>query len=72
MFLAAVYDEHGEYDDHPGRVDQQVGGFFNPTKQTSVSEPEKFKGVSIKQFPKATLFNFWSSRDFLTLLKTVR
>ena len=50
--MAAVYDEHGDYGDHPDRVDQQTGGLFTPTKQTS--EPEKFKGVSIKQFPKDT------------------
>ena len=50
--MAAVYDEHGDYDVATGEVNQQTGGLFTPAKQ--VSEPEKFSGVNIKQFPKDT------------------
>ena len=48
--MAAVYDEHGDYDVGPDTVVQQTGGFFTPLKQKS--EPEKYSGVSVKQFPK--------------------
>ena len=44
--IAAVYDDHGE---NPG---QQVGGEFTPIK--IVSSPEKYGGVSIRQFLKDT------------------
>ena len=50
--LAAVYDDHGDHDDNSGTVNQQVGGRFTPEKQ--LSDPEKFGGVTIKQFPKET------------------
>ena len=50
--MAAVYDEHSEYPVETDGAVQQVGGIFTPPKQTS--EPEKFSGVSIKQFPKDT------------------
>jgi hypothetical protein len=48
--MAAVYDEHGDHDAEPGAVAQQTGGFFTPSKK--VSEPEKYSGVSVKQFPR--------------------
>ena len=49
--MAAVYDDQEELDDTPGPV-PQVGGLFTPDKKTS--EPEKFGGVSLKQFPRDT------------------
>ena len=48
--MAAVYDKHGDHDVETGAVPKQTGGLFTPTKQ--VSEPEKYSGVSVKQFPK--------------------
>ena len=50
--MAAVYDEHVDHDEGAGAVTKQTGGLFTPTKQ--VSEPEKYSGVSVKQFPKDT------------------
>ena len=49
--MAAVYDEHAEYEE-VGNAHQQMGGKFTPPKR--VTEPEKFSGVSIKQIPKET------------------
>ena len=50
--IAAVYDEHVEYDAGSGAGVQQVGDKFTPPKK--VAEPEKYSGVNIKQFPKET------------------
>ena len=47
--VAAVYDDHSE---EANCVSYQIGGSFTPAKV--VSDPEKFKGVTIKQFPKDT------------------
>ena len=49
--MAAVYDDCGETEDAQGLV-TQVGGLFSPDMRRS--EPEKFGGVNIKQFPKDT------------------
>ena len=49
--MAAVYDEHTEYEES-GNIQQQMGGIFTPPKK--VSQPEKFSGVSIKQIPRDT------------------
>ena len=43
--MAAVYDDHGE-------DSEQVAGNFTPSKK--LSNPEKYGGVSIRQFPKET------------------
>ena len=51
--VAAVYDDHGEVGEHvEGQANPQTGGKFTPTKV--VSEPERFSGVSVKQFPRDT------------------
>ena len=50
--MAAVYDEHVEYDAGSVAQVQQVGAKFTPPKK--VAEPEKYSGVNIKQFPKET------------------
>ena len=44
--VAAVYDDHGD------DVEQQTGGSFTPVKV--MSDPDKFTGVSVKQFHKDT------------------
>ena len=44
--MAAIYDDHGE------AADELVGGQFSPDIRRS--EPEKFGGISIKQFPRDT------------------
>jgi hypothetical protein len=49
--VAAVYDDHGD-DADPSLVNQQTGGNFTPVKV--MSDPEKFTGVSVKQFPRET------------------
>ena len=49
--IAAAYDDHGEGEEVP-QLHQQVGGSFTPAKV--VSDPDKFTGVIIKQFPKET------------------
>ena len=46
--MAAVYDEQAEYDEAAQTAEEKV--VFTPEKQ--VSEPEKFSGVSIKNFPR--------------------
>ena len=50
--MAAVYDDQNEFEENTEKVVQQTGGGFTPAKQ--VSEPDKFSGVRIKQFPKET------------------
>ena len=51
--MAAVYDDHGEDVDNSGTLAKpQTGGWFTPVK--SLSEPDKFRGVVVKQFPKET------------------
>lgn len=51
--VAAVYDDHGEVGGEvEGQANPQTGGKFTPTK--IVSEPERFTGVSVKQFPRDT------------------
>ena len=50
--VAAVYDDHGEEVDPDLHVSPQVGGNFTPDKV--LSDPEKFTGVTVKQFPKET------------------
>ena len=47
--MAAIYDELNIYDAATDPAAQKVGT-FTPEKQ--VTEPEKFSGVNIKQFPK--------------------
>ena len=47
--MAAIYDELNTYDASTDPAAQKVG-IFTPEKQ--VTEPEKFSGLSIKQFPK--------------------
>ena len=49
--MAAIYDELNSYDAAADPAAQKVGA-FTPEKQ--VTEPEKFSGVNIKQFPKET------------------
>ena len=46
--MAAVYDEHAVYDAVTHTASEKV--VFTPEKQ--VSEPEKFSGVCVKNFPK--------------------
>ena len=49
--IAAAYDDHGEgVEVH--QLNQQVGGGFTPAKV--ISNPDKFTGVIVKQFPKET------------------
>ena len=47
--VAGLYDDHG---DDAVLVNQQTGGSFTPAK--SFSDPSKYKGVTIKTFPKET------------------
>ena len=47
---AAAYDDHGEALDQVAVSSPKAVGEFTPVKV--VSEPEKFSGVNIKQFPK--------------------
>ena len=50
--VAAVFDDHGEDTVQEISVHLQAGGHFTPVKVTS--DPDLFKGVTIKQFPKDT------------------
>ena len=50
--MAAVYDDQNEFEENSEKVLQQNGGGFTPAKQAS--EPDKFSGVRIRQFPKET------------------
>ena len=49
--MAAVYDEHNKYDEVADTVTEEPV-VFTPAKQ--VSDPDKFSGVSIRQFPRET------------------
>ena len=50
--VAAVYDDHGQEVEEPAVASPHTGGKFTPVKVHS--EPHKFTGVSVKQFPKTT------------------
>ena len=50
--MAAIYDDHGEDIDDEDKERHAIGNEFTPVKV--ISEPEKFTGVSVRQFPKET------------------
>ena len=50
--IAAVYDDHGEDVDEDDKEIHNIANEFTPIKV--ISEPDKFAGVSVKQFPKET------------------
>ena len=50
--VAAVYDDHGEDGEAAAVASPHTGGKFTPVKVHT--EPEKFAGVAVKQFPKDT------------------